>query len=91
VVERIAQPVSALCLYEITNGQKFNLVLKMKKKRFRFNQRGFTLMEIISMLLILSVLAATAIAKYIDLETSQGWWLKKRNDYYLLELALACQ
>ena len=34
------------------------------------NQKGYTLMEIIAVLVILSVLAATAIAKYTDVESS---------------------
>ena len=45
-------------------------LLKSSKKHLFRQQEGFTLMEIIAVLLILSVLSATAVTKYTDLETS---------------------
>ena len=40
----------------------------MKQQKLLRNQKGFTLVEIIAVLIILSVLAALAVPKYIDLE-----------------------
>ena len=40
---------------------------KMNKKRILRNQKGFTLIEIIAVLIILGVLAAVAVPKFIDL------------------------
>ena len=40
----------------------------MEKAKFPRNQNGFTLVEIIAVLILLSVLAAIAVPKYIDLE-----------------------
>lgn len=40
----------------------------MKGKKFLRNQKGFTLIEIIAVLIILGILAAIAIPKYLDLQ-----------------------
>jgi prepilin-type N-terminal cleavage/methylation domain-containing protein len=40
----------------------------MLKQKLLLNNRGFTLIEIISVLLVLGVLAAVAVPRYIDLE-----------------------
>ena len=39
----------------------------MKAKQFINNQRGFTLIEIIAVLVLLGILAAVAVPKYMDL------------------------
>ena len=50
------------------NHFNFSLQLTRMQKYFIFNPRGFTLVEIIAVLIILSTIAALAIPKFIDLD-----------------------
>jgi len=51
-------PLDAYHLWVMHSGEEY----------FVLNQKGFTLVEIIAVLIILSVLAAMAVPRYIDLE-----------------------
>ena len=46
-----------------------SMIAKRKSKRLLRNQEGFTLVEIIAVLVILGILAAVAIPKYFDLQS----------------------
>ena len=41
----------------------------MKRKKLLGNQKGFTLIEIIAVLIILGVIAAVAVPKFVDMQT----------------------
>jgi prepilin-type N-terminal cleavage/methylation domain-containing protein len=45
----------------------------MKERRFRGSQQGFTLIEIIAVMVILSVLASISAAKVIEADTTAKW------------------
>lgn len=59
----------------VTTGEHANTVQNMERsggfkyrmKKLTVNQRGFTLIEIVAVLVILGVIAATAIPKYLDM------------------------
>ena len=44
----------------------------MSKKRDRLNQRGFTLIELISVMIIMGVVASVSIKKFDILSTTAG-------------------